>query len=82
RLKRFFSSPRTRTQLGTHRLHAAALAEQDPPNSGVSADAHSVKSEACRRAASRSNTQLTRNEHGSEADLRAVSPPVCRAASA
>lgn len=34
-----------------HRVHAASVAELDPPNRGVRTDAHSVNSEACRRSA-------------------------------
>lgn len=72
RRKRFFSSPRTSTKLAVPRLHAAAVTDLDPPNSGESADARSVNSEACWGAASRSNNPAGRDGRGSEAELRAV----------
>lgn len=34
--------------LAAHRVHASAGAEPDPPNRGVSADAHALHAEACK----------------------------------
>lgn len=38
-------------RLALRRAHAASVAELDPPNRGVSTDAHTVNREACRGAA-------------------------------